>query len=213
MATTKHLRVLMSFNSDPDGQVVVTGTNVIAGLFNPINKNLSAPPVDQPTMQGAVTDFALAIAASAQGGIHATAFKNQRRHDLIVILRKQALYVQGNCNDDLSILTSSGFLAASTVRTLGPLPKPVIVGVDNGHSTQLLVTIQKMLNAKSYQLFMAAMTGSTVGTEQLVGTFTKSRNLPVNGLTPGTNYAFRVRAVGGTSGYSDYSDPVIHMSL
>ena len=37
--------------------------------------------------------------------------------------------------------------------------------------------------------------------------------MPVNGLTPGTNYTFQVRAIGGSTGYSDWSDPVSHMSM
>jgi hypothetical protein len=32
-------------------------------------------------------------------------------------------------------------------------------------------------------------------------------------LTPGTNYNVQARAVGGSAGYSDWSDPVSHMAL
>ncbi len=38
-------------------------------------------------------------------------------------------------------------------------------------------------------------------------------HMPVSGLTPGGMYLFQVRAVGGSTGYSDWSDPVSHMSL
>jgi hypothetical protein len=31
-------------------------------------------------------------------------------------------------------------------------------------------------------------------------------------LTPGTNYNIQARAVGGSTGYSDWSDPVSHMA-
>ena len=201
----------MSFGSDTDHQVEETGGAVVAGL--PGNKNFPNPPVDPATLQATLTDFTAAIAASAQGGVHATNYKNQKRRELIVMLRKDALYVQGNCNDDLAVLTSSGFKAASTVRTLGPLPKPVLDTVDNGHSGQLLITVQRLPNAKSYEAHLATVIGGAIGPWQLVGMFTKSRNLPVNGLTPGTIYTFRVRAIGGTTGYSDWSDPVSHMSL
>lgn len=34
--------------------------------------------------------------------------------------------------------------------------------------------------------------------------------MAINGLTPGENYQFQVRAIGGSTGYSD---PVSHMSL
>ena len=45
------------------------------------------------------------------------------------------------------------------------------------------------------------------------GLFTNSRSIPVNGLTPGANYNFQVRAIGGATGYSDWSDPVGHVSM
>jgi len=32
-------------------------------------------------------------------------------------------------------------------------------------------------------------------------------------LTPGTTYNVQVRAIGGSTGYSDWSDPSSHMSL
>jgi len=35
----------------------------------------------------------------------------------------------------------------------------------------------------------------------------------IPGLTAGTNYAVHVRAVGGSTGYSDWSDPVVHMCM
>ncbi|MGH7976559.1 MAG: fibronectin type III domain-containing protein [Limisphaerales bacterium] len=32
-------------------------------------------------------------------------------------------------------------------------------------------------------------------------------------LTPGAMYSVQVRAVGGSTGYSDWSDPVSHMAM
>jgi hypothetical protein len=208
---TKHLHVLLPSNRWTDHQVEELTAAVIVGISG--NKNFPNSPVDPAALQMAATDFHGAIGSAAHGGVHQTADKNKKKHDLIVMLRKIGLYVQANCNEDISILTSSGFQAASIVRTLGPLPKPVIDTVDNGHTTQLLVTVQKVLKAKAYELYVASVTAGSIGTWQSVGTFTKSRNIPVNGLTPGSTYAFRVRAVGGTTGYSDYSDLVTHMSM
>ena len=42
---------------------------------------------------------------------------------------------------------------------------------------------------------------------------TNSRSMPLNGLTPGTQYQVQVRAIGGSTGYSDWSDTVSHMSM
>ena len=48
---------------------------------------------------------------------------------------------------------------------------------------------------------------------QGVGVFTQARRVVVENLTPGTTYSIQARAVGGSTGYSDWSDPVSHMAL
>jgi hypothetical protein len=88
------------------------------------------------------------------------------------------------------------------------------VAVDNGHSTQLLVNVNKVANARTYELQTAAIgDGGAPGPWQRGGLFTKSRAMLLNGLTPGTTYAVQVRAIGGSTGYSDWSDPVSHMCM
>jgi hypothetical protein len=37
--------------------------------------------------------------------------------------------------------------------------------------------------------------------------------MPANGLTPGTTNRFQVRAIGGSTGYTNWSDPVSHISM
>jgi hypothetical protein len=46
---------------------------------------------------------------------------------------------------------------------------------------------------------------------QAVGTFTNSRRIVLENLTPGTTYTVQARAVG-TTGYSEWSDPVSRMA-
>jgi hypothetical protein len=41
----------------------------------------------------------------------------------------------------------------------------------------------------------------------------KARRLVLENLTPGTVHAIQVRAVGGSTGYSYWSDPVSHMAM
>jgi len=97
---SKRLRVLLTFTRGDDHVVEQLGGSVIANLYP--NKFLTAPPLDQATLQSAVTDFHTAIAAAAQGGVHLTADKNRKKHILVGLLRTLALYVQANCNDDLA---------------------------------------------------------------------------------------------------------------
>jgi hypothetical protein len=211
---TKHVRVLLASMRMPDHDAEEVGGSVLGKLYTTAKNNFPTPPVDQPTLQTGLADYTAAIAATVHGGTHATNQKNKAKHDLVAMLRKLGLYAQGACNEDVALLTSTGFRAASTVRTLGPLPKAVIASVDNGHTTQLLVTITKIQKAASYELYIAQVAaGGGVGDYKQVGTFTRSRKIPVNGLTPGWTYSFKARAVGGTNGYGDFSDPVSHMSL
>jgi hypothetical protein len=43
--------------------------------------------------------------------------------------------------------------------------------------------------------------------------FTQARRIVLTGLTPGVTYAVRVRAIGGSTGFSDWSDPISHMAM
>jgi len=209
---TKHIRVLLKFTRQGDHQIEETAGAVITGMTG--NKNYPNPPVDLADVQAALTAFTAAIAALPAGGVHATADKNKKRHALVALLRKLASYVQGNCNDDLAPLLSSGFQAAPTVRASSPLPKPTIAVVDNGHSGQLSVDVKKVFNARTYELEKATIGPDGVrGPWQPGGLFTGSRAMLLSGLTPGTTYAVHVRAVGGSTSYSDWSDPVSHMCM
>ncbi len=140
--------------------------------------------------------------------------KNNKRDALIGLLRQLAGYVQQNCKNDLATLLSSGFEAVSTSHAQTALAVPSIVSVDNGNSGQLLVKVKPVANAKCYEVRYAAVpAGQAPGAWQSGSLFTNSRSMPLNGLTPGTNYTIEARAVGGSTSYSDWSAPTSHMSL
>jgi len=48
---------------------------------------------------------------------------------------------------------------------------------------------------------------------QAAGVFTQARRIVLQNLTPGTTYNIQARAIGGSTGSSDWSDPVSHMAL
>lgn len=82
------------------------------------NTDYPTPAVSMAALGTARTNFQNAMAAQAQGGTAATAAKNTARDTLVELLRQEANYVQGACGNDLTVLLSSGFHAASTNRTL-----------------------------------------------------------------------------------------------
>ena len=202
-------RVRLGFRNATDAQIVAMADAVVAGMTN--NIAFPQPSVDLATLEAALDQFKNAIATQAAGGRAATAHKYQRREALMRLLRKLAHYVEGNCDNDLSVLMSSGFAAKSMNRAQSACPKAVIVRVKNGRATELLVKVSAIANAKCYEIRCAALAeDGTPGRWQNSGLFTNSRIMTVSGLTPGKMYAFQARAVGGATGYGDWSDTVSH---
>ena len=98
------------------------------------------------------TAFHDALLAAAQGGTQLTAVKNEKREVLEDLLRQEGSYVQAIASHNLSTLLSSGFEANSTNRAPSALDAPTIVGLDNGMTTQFILRMQPVANARSYEV-------------------------------------------------------------
>jgi len=204
------VRIADRFKRQSAEQLVTMAGAVITGLTG--NPAFPAPTVDLKIVQAAADDLKAALAAMAYGGTAATAEKNNKREILIALLRKLKHYVEDNCNNDLAVLLSSGFQTASGTRNRSPLANPSILSVDFGNSAELVLKVTPIARAKCYEVRSAtAGAGSVPGGWQTAGLFTNSKSMTIPGLIPGTTYAFQVRAVGGTTGYSDWSNPVSRM--
>ncbi len=117
--------------------------------------------------------------------------------------------MEGVAGEDLTTLLSSGFEAVNTNRAQIPLPKPVIDRVENPQSTQLALRLTPVPTARAYEVRISYGTNGW----QAAGIFTQARKIVLTDLTPGTTYTLQARAIGGSTGLSDWSDPVSHMSL
>lgn len=199
--------VSLGFAQLPDSALDEFTGGVIASLTG--NPAYPTPAVSLADLSAAQTAFEQAMVAMTQGGTQATADKNVKRAALVALLRQEAIYVQGTANNDLPTLLSSGFLVNSTSRTKSPLATPNILEIDNGMTTQLVVRAQAVSNARAYEAQVKNGTGGWVPS----GTFTQARRIVLEGLTPGSTYTVQVRGVGGSLGYSDWSDPVSHMAM
>jgi hypothetical protein len=124
--------------------------------------------------------------------------------------------VEANCDDDPAILQSSGYQQqAAPVRTPPqPLDGPPSFKVNNGpNSGQVIVRGKPVAGAVGYVVRYAPMgSDGKPGSWAELAPVTVIRSVIVTGLTPGTNYAFQVRALG-RSGYTDWSDSVTRISL
>ena len=212
-----YLRVYLGFASASSHVIEETTGHVLAGIY--ANATIyPAPPVSAVALQAGLTAFTTAVAAQKDGGPAATALKNQQRAALVALLRRLAMYVQdtiqGNPAYGLAELLLSGFDAVSTSRTQHPLATPTILKIDNSGDGSLTLRVKPSANARTYEVqSQLVVAGGAPGPWTSAGLFQNSRAMEVTGLTPGAMYNFQVRAVGGSTGYSQWSDAVGHRSL
>jgi hypothetical protein len=180
-----------------------TADDVVDGLTG--NPAFPTSPVAPAALTTLNTTLRTAITAADAGGPQQTAAKNKAYNAVTDALRKNANYVEIQANNDLETLLSSGYDVVSTNRAQAPLYQPLILSIENLATTQLLLRLQTVLNAKSYQVQIST---SVNGPWQEAGIYTAARRIVLMGLTPGTVYFVRVRAIGGSTGYSEWSVPV-----
>jgi len=202
----RNLRVALDFTGYSDADLDEFAGNVISSLTG--NAAFPTPPValtDLTTLHAAFHD---AVLAALPGGLQLTAAKNVAREALEDALRKEATYVQGIASQNLDVLLTSGFYATSTNRAQTPLDSPDILRLENLATTKLLVRLMPIVNARSYNL-QVSVTGNTW---QDAGIYTQARRIVLGNLTPGATYSVRARAIGGSMGASEWSNPVSIMA-
>jgi hypothetical protein len=209
---SQHVRAVDASRGQSAEQLIAVCGGIIKGLTD--NPAYPSPSIDLKTLQAAVDDLNAALAAQAHGGKAATAEKKNKQEDLISIMRKLKHYVEDNCGNDAAVLLSSGFQVAQYTRSRMPLIDPSILDIDTGHSGELVLKITPIARAKCYEVRIAIVgAGNTPGPWQAAGSFTAPRSQKVLGLIPGTTYVCQVRAIGGSTGYSDWSNPVSRMCM
>ena len=203
----KTLKVALGFTRLSDGDLSAFTNTVITNLTS--NTTFAKPPVALTDLAKLLDTFDKSVAAAMDGGTAMTAAKNAARDGLLAALRKIAAYVQIVADQDEALLLSSGFSAA---RSGGPqrvkLNVPLVLDVENEGTTKLTVRLQSVPGAKSYEV--RAINGATTPAASAIST--QARRIVLESLIPGTTYTISARAIGGSEGYSEWSDPVSHMA-
>jgi len=113
------------------------------------------------------------------------------------------------CNNDMALLLTSGFQAQSTNRAQVSLEQPQGLVLKNGGAG---VLVGRVVPVKTTNMYEGRIKGPTG--DWLPSVFTgDSQHIIFDGLTPGTTYTAQVRALGGATGQSDWSDPSSHMAM
>ncbi|MEO7718613.1 MAG: hypothetical protein ABIY70_20640 [Capsulimonas sp.] len=172
--------------------------------------DLADPPVKSVDLDLLKEDFDQWIIKADRGGALANAHKHASRATVVSAMNKDASYVDINCDEDLTILLSSGFEAVSTNRAQSVLNAPVIVGVVHGPQTgEMKLRVKGDPNRKAIQGRSKAL-GGEFGP---VITFKNARDIVFDGMIAGTTYIMQLCGLGGSTGQSDWSEPVTKIAV
>ncbi len=196
------------FNKLTGGKLSDAAGTIIAG----ISANTGIYKNPEPTMVVLTElkdNFDAALLAAANRGRVEIAAKNAAQADLIAGLEEEATYVDSACKGDKTNLLKSGYLPVSTNRTPYPLQQVQVRDVLPAQSGELKVRVKAQSTAKAYE-GRITRAGSEFGPSI---TFASSRDILFKGLTAGVKYVVQVCAIGGSTGRSDWSDPVERMAM
>jgi hypothetical protein len=190
-----------------DSPLANVGLDVATKLTD--NPHFPNPIITPAALTTACELFQTRIQAALGGGPLDVALKNESRLDVEDKLRQLAVYVQAVANGDVAKILSVGFRVVSSNRARTQLPQPVILRIFSPVSTVLAVRVARIANARAWEVRVRN------GAEEwhTFGGLTSSRMLLVPNRVPGQTYTIQVRAIGGLTGYSDWSDSVSHMAI
>src|SRR5215471_303213 len=159
---TKLLKVSLNFLDSTAADILSRATAIYAGMNN--NPAYPNPPVDMPTFKAAIDGLQSAITEASDGGKKAKTQLAHQRRAVIKILRQLGHYVEAACQEDVTVLQSSGFTAVSTTRTPAPPVTEKIRKIAPGpNSGQQKITIVDDRSAASYEVRWAPTVSGVPG--------------------------------------------------
>ena len=197
------IRTSRGYQKESDLSLSQSFADTIKGFKD--NPAFSDPPVSVSDMEKLKLKFDQAIIEGTKLGKLMTAKKDAVRAEVITVMDKNASYVDINCNNDLAVLLSSGYEEVDTNRASTLLLPPVIKNVVNMQEGAVRVTVKGDPNRRMIQGRCKAQGSPEWGP---VITFATSRNILFTQLIKGTTYLFQLCGLGGSTGQSDWSEPV-----
>lgn len=196
------IKLSVSFlTADPDAILNSRVSNIIYAITD--NEYYASLQADLPAIATANGDFANAMAAAADGGKQLNAAKRAARAALVSLVRPLGGKVQLACQNNMTILLSSGFPVQKPNRTPAQVPAtPITPTVSQGLTGEASVLTGRVEGAYVYnwRVALADSPESFIQHAQSTG-----GRVTIDSLTPGKIYNFQVNAVG-TAGTSDWSN-------
>jgi hypothetical protein len=181
----------------------LTGSTVFINPPVPLVPPVPPDPTAPVDMTTRISTLEAAIKNYQDGGSLALTARNVALAAVIEGLDALAFYVQTVARFDRDMMLNSGFVPVSTNRGQSKLDAPAITGIANDTATELDVHLTSVTNAFGYEVQVCTGTGAWTTAKYSA----QARTIPLTGLTTGTVYQVRVRALGGSTGQSDWSMP------
>ena len=201
-----NLGILRDFYGYSPEHLAIFGNNVATNLDPVKFPDLTVPPATLKTLSA---DLADKQAATITGGSPTFAARDSAFDALTAALDGDADDVEKAVKDNMEMLLATGYLPVSTNRTTSPLDDTAILGLFNNGTTQVLLRLQPVVNARVYQVQTSVDGGKTW---QEAGLSSKAQRIVIPNLVPGTTYLVRARAIGGSTGASNWTSPSSIMS-
>lgn len=198
--------MLRDFCKYPASKLATFGYNIAANLDPTKFTSLPVAPKDLKTLTDTLST---AQAAVNTGGKVETAAKNKAFDALSDALNGDANIVENVVGTDMELLLSTGYLPASNNHSSSPLSDTSIVSLLNNGTTQALLRLTPVVNAKTYQV-QASADGGKTWQEWCISS--QARRIVISNLVPGTTYGVRARAIGGSTGASAWTGASFIMS-
>ena len=202
-----NIRTSRAYAREPDLDLSKSTGKVVTGLTaNPL---LTTPPVTAADLNLQKEAFDGWIIKADRGGALAVAHKAAARVVVVTSMNKNASYVDINCGEDMAILLSSGFEPVSTNRAQTVLIAPEIIGALYGQTGEIRLRVKGDRNRKAIQGRVKSL-GGEYGP---VISFRNSREIIFGALVAGTTYVMQLCGLGGSTGMSDWSEPVTKIAI
>ena len=212
MSNTKvpKIKPVENYSMMPAPEIINRASAVYTGLNG--NTHFTNLPVPLADFKAQIESVSALMAEARDGSKKLIAEKNKQLRALIKMMRALGRCVELNCNDDMALFKSSGFEAVSTTKTAPATLSEKIRSVNHGSASgQIVVRLKAVPKAGSYAFRYGASVNGGLPATWITKEFTSVKALvTLDGLTPGTIYAFAARALVGSQ-WTDWGDPVTFM--
>ena len=170
------------------------------------NTNFTTPTPTLAVITTALADYETALAEAKTRDKDKVLVKNLRKGKLKDKIHQLFDYVNLTGGTDIEVLDSSGFPLVKERTPVGDMPKPEGLKVTLGDGEGIVsVRIKKVSGAESYVYQYIISPSPEVENWSVVND--PSSRILLKGLEPGTQYKFRVAAVGA-NGQGPWSDVI-----